>query len=70
MSFSPNKNEKPEKNGISVLKWLPPVLWVMALACVGFMGIVIAQRTPIIRGSNEKTETGLISCVGRRILYH
>ena len=32
--------------------WLPPVLWVVALVCVGFMGIVISQRTRVIRGTD------------------
>ena len=35
------------------------MLWLAAFACVGFMGIVIAQRTPVIRGT-EQTQTGSV----------
>ncbi len=41
-----------EKRG-RMPKWLPPVLWAAALAGVFFMGITIAQRTPVIRGTSE-----------------
>ena len=51
MSLNLRKAEpeaEPKKNAA----WLPPVLWVVALACVGFMGIVISQRTRVIRGTD------------------
>lgn len=54
MSFS-QRNTDPEPREKSTLKWLSPVLWVAALACVAFMGIVIAQRTPVIRGEEGNT---------------
>lgn len=37
-------------------KWLSPVLWTVAMACVCFMGIVIVQRTPYIRDVPGKKE--------------
>ena len=51
MSLNTRKIE-PEKEPKQNAKWLPPVLWAIALACVGFMGIVIAQRTQVIRGTD------------------
>ena len=46
------KAEQPKR---SAPKWLvPAVLWIAALFCVGFMGIVIAQRTPVIRGASSE----------------
>ena len=56
MSLNFRKKE-PEAEPRQMPKWLPPVLWAAALLCVGFMGIVIAQRTPVIRGT-EKSQTG------------
>ena len=47
--------KKAEKPKSSAPKWLmPAVLWIAALLCVGFMGIVIAQRTPVIRGTSSE----------------
>ena len=42
----------PEAEPKQNAKWLPAVLWVAALLCVGFMGIVISQRTRVIRGTD------------------
>ena len=57
---SSKQEAKPEKTSKSAPKWLlPAILWVAAFACVGFMGIVIAQRTPVIRGS-EESESGSV----------
>ena len=58
MSLNLRKNEHEEAPKKQA-KWLSPVLWLTAFACVGFMGIVIAQRTVIIRGTN-KSQTGSV----------
>ena len=52
MSFDFRKSGKAEAPVKTFPKWLPPVLWAAALLCVGFMGIVMVQRTPMIRGTN------------------
>ena len=45
---------KAEKKKSSAPKWLlPTLLWLAAFVCVALMGIVIAQRTPVIRGTNN-----------------
>ena len=54
MSLNYRKKDPEPKD---MPKWLPPVLWAAALLCVFFMGIVIAQRTPVIRGLETK-QTG------------
>ncbi len=36
--------------------WAALVLWLVAFAAMFFMGIVIAQRTPVIRGSVDQAE--------------
>ena len=46
----PEPEEEPKQKHNA--GWLPPVLWVVALVCVGFMGIVISQRTRVIRGTD------------------
>ena len=46
----PESEEEPKQKHNTA--WLPPVLWVVALVCVGFMGIVISQRTRVIRGTD------------------
>lgn len=53
----PAQQEEPEPRKMP--KWIPPVLWAVALLCVGFMGIVIVQRTPVIRGTNTP-QTGAV----------
>lgn len=57
MSFNLKSNTqetKTEKKKSSTPKWLlPALLWMAAFVCVAFMDIVIAQRTPVIRGSNN-----------------
>ena len=52
MSLKVQKIEESEPKPKREAKWLPPVLWAAALMCVGFMGIVISQRTVVIRGSD------------------
>ena len=42
---------EPQREPKQTAGWLPAVLWAAALLCVGFMGIVIAQRTAVIRGT-------------------
>ena len=60
MSFN-LRNQPEEQKPVSTFpKWLPPVLWTVALLCVGFMGIVMVQRTPVIRGTNGKTDAGSV----------
>ena len=54
---NPGTSDKPEPKQLP--KWVPPVLWIAALACVAFMGIVIVQRTPVIRG-NEGASSGTV----------
>ena len=55
-----SQESKPEKTAKSAPKWLlPAVLWTAAFASVAFMGIVIAQRTPVIRGT-EQTVSGSV----------
>ncbi len=51
------KESEPESKEMP--KWLPLVLWAAALVCVGFMGIVIAQRTPVIRGNETKQDSSV-----------
>lgn len=34
--------------------WLPFVFWIVAIGCVFFMGVVIVQRTPVIRGTADE----------------
>ena len=58
MSFSLNKEPQTEKAKSSLPGWLPPVLWAAALLCVAFMGIVMVQRTPVIRGTNASSDPG------------
>ena len=45
--------ERPKKEK-KLPVWLQPLLWVAAMACVFFMGVVIVQRTPYIRGMNKE----------------
>ena len=58
MSFNLRESENKASGEKSFPKWIAPVLWTAALACVGFMGIVIAQRTPIIRGTFDQGRSG------------
>ena len=54
MSYTFRGNQISEEPVIRQLpKWVPPVLWAAALICVAFMGIVIVQRTPVIRGGEQ-----------------
>lgn len=48
MSF---KSIKPGKGQKQVPVWIPILLWVVALGSVFFMGLVMVQRTPFIRGT-------------------
>ena len=60
MSFDLRKTGNDEKPVNTFPKWLPPVLWAAALLCVGFMGIVMVQRTPMIRGTDGNTNAGSV----------
>ena len=59
MSYRAVAKSGPEQQERAFPKWISPVLWLAAFLCVGFMGIVIAQRTPIIRGTNE-SQSGIV----------
>lgn len=52
-------NEDMNESNSGLPKWLSPVLWVIALGCVFFMGVTIAQRTSKIRDIpwEKKTES-------------
>ena len=53
MNYGSRKSDTSKNEEVrSFPKWIPPVLWAAALACVAFMGIVIVQRTPVIRGTS------------------
>ena len=51
-----NTGTEPEPERGQMPKALPIVLWLMAFLCVGFMAIVIWQRTPIIRGTGTSRD--------------
>ena len=52
------RKKDPEPESKEMPKWLPPVLWAAALFCVFFMGIVVVQRTPVIRGIETNNPAG------------
>lgn len=50
MSF---KSMKPDNRQSGLPAWITISLWVFALICVFFMGVVMVQRTPYIRGTTD-----------------